>query len=55
MEKIDKAEKKKKELSDLCSLPEYYQDTNKLNDVAEKMKALDDEISLLYEQLEQAM
>ena len=49
MEKIDKAEKKKKELSD------YYQDTNKLNDVAEKMKALDDEISLLYEQLEQAM
>ena len=55
MEKIDKAEAKKKELSDLCSLPEYYENPDKLNEVAGKMKELDDEIAVLYSQLELAM
>jgi ATP-binding cassette, subfamily F, member 3 len=47
MEKIDKLEKKKKELSDSCYLEENYSS-------ADKMKAISDEIAKIDAQLEKA-
>lgn len=55
MEKIDKLEKKKQEYSELCSLPENYNDANKLKEIDDKMKAIDKELDTLYQQLELAM
>lgn len=55
MEKIDKLEKKKQELSNLCSLPEYYGSPDKLKEIDNKMNSIDADLQKLYEQLEQAM
>ncbi|MCI1734471.1 MAG: ATP-binding cassette domain-containing protein [Bacilli bacterium] len=55
MEKIDKAEAKKKELTDLCSSPDYYPYPDKMADLASRMATLDSEIQALYDELEKAM
>lgn len=55
MAKIDKAEKKKQELTDACYDPEYYSDPLKMQDIEKKIADLDKELTFLYEELEKAM
>lgn len=55
LDKIDKAEKKKKELSDLCYLPEYYNDQQKLAEVSKELDDISKELTELYDNLSKAM
>lgn len=55
LDKIDKAEKKKKELSDLCYLPEYYNDQQKLAEVSKELDDVSKELTELYDNLSKAM
>jgi ATP-binding cassette subfamily F protein 3 len=55
LEKIDKAETKKKELTDLCALPEYYNDPAKLAQVSQELDSVTQEITALYDDLSKAM
>ncbi|MFA6624672.1 MAG: ABC-F family ATP-binding cassette domain-containing protein [Bacilli bacterium] len=55
LEKIDKAERKKKELTELCSLPEYYKDQDKMAQVSSDLDRVTEELKALYDDLEKAM
>ena len=55
LEKIDRAEKKKKELTDACYLEDNYTDANKMSELEKQIKKLDEELSKLYEDLNLAM
>ncbi len=55
LDKIDKAEKKKKELSDFCYLPEYYNDQQKLAEVSKELDDVSKELTELYDNLSKAM
>ncbi|MFA6829473.1 MAG: ABC-F family ATP-binding cassette domain-containing protein [Bacilli bacterium] len=55
MEKIEKAEAKKKELTDLCYDSEYYSVPDKLKDVESKLAKIDSDLKTLYDDLEKAM
>ena len=55
LEKIDRAEKKKKELTDACYLEDNYTDASKMSELEKQIKKLDEELSKLYEDLNLAM
>lgn len=55
LEKIDRAEKKKKELTDGCYLEDNYTDASKMSELEKQIKKLDEELSKLYEDLNLAM
>lgn len=55
MEKIDKNEKKKKELSDACYLEENYSDPDKMKKIEDEIKSIDEALEKLYADLELAM
>ena len=55
LEKIDRAEKKKKELADACYLEDNYTDASKMSELEKQIKKLDEELSKLYEDLNLAM
>ena len=55
LEKIDRAEKKKKELTDACYLEDNYTDASKMSKLEKQIKKLDEELSKLYEDLNLAM
>ena len=55
LEKIDRAEKKKKELTDACYLEDNYTDASKMSELEKQIKKLDEELSKLYEDLNLSM
>lgn len=55
LEKIDKLEKKKKEVVDSCYLEENYSDTNKMKQIENELKELEKNINSLYEELNLSM
>lgn len=55
LEKIDRAEKKKKEFTDACYLEDNYTDASKMSELEKQIKKLDEELSKLYEDLNLAM
>ena len=55
LEKIDRAEKKKKELTDACYLEDNYTDASKMSELEKQIKKLDEELSKLYEDFNLAM
>lgn len=55
LEKIDRAEKKKKELTDACYLEDNYTDSKKMSDLETQIAKLDKELEKLYEDLNLAM
>lgn len=55
LEKIDRVEKKKKELTDACYLEDNYTDASKMSELEKQIKKLDEELSKLYEDLNLAM
>ena len=55
LEKIDRAEKKKKELTDACYLEDNYTDASKMSELEKQITKLDEELSKLYEDLNLAM
>ncbi len=55
LEKIDRAEKKKKELTDACYLEDNYTDNKKMSELESQIAKLDQELEKLYEDLNLAM
>lgn len=55
MEKIEKAEKKKKELTDSCYLEENYTDQDKMKRISEEIAKLETQLEKLYQDLDLAM
>lgn len=55
LEKIDRAEKKKKTCCDACYLEENYTDNDKMKALEEEIQKLDQELEKLYEDLDLAM
>ena len=55
IEKIDRLETKKKELSNACYLEENYTDPKKMAQIEEEMKKIDADLSKLYSDLDLAM
>lgn len=55
LEKIDRAEKKKKELTDACYLEDNYTDSKKMSELETQIAKLDKELEKLYEDLNLAM
>lgn len=55
MDKIDKAEKKKKELSDSCYLEENYSDPEKMQKISDEIAKLEKQLEKLYSDLDLAM
>ena len=55
MEKIDRLEKRKKELDDACYLEENYTDSEKMKQINEEREDLDKKLSVLYDDLEKSM
>jgi ATP-binding cassette subfamily F protein 3 len=55
MEKIDRAEKKKKELTDSCYLEENYSDPEKMKQIENEIAKLDATLEKLYADLDLAM
>ena len=55
LEKIDRAEKKKKELTDACYLEDNYTDNKKISELESQIAKLDQELEKLYEDLNLAM
>lgn len=55
MEKIDKLEKRKKELSDSCYLEENYSSTEKMNAISAEITKLDAQLEKLYSDLDLSM
>ncbi len=55
LEKIDRAEKKKKELTDACYLEDNYTDSKKMSELERQIAKLDEELAKLYDDLNLAM
>ncbi len=55
LEKIDRAEKKKKELTDACYLEDNYTDSKKMSELETQIAKLDKELEKLYDDLNLAM
>lgn len=55
LEKIDRAEKKKKTCCDACYLEENYTDNDKMKALEEEIQKLDQKLEKLYEDLDLAM
>lgn len=55
MERIDKSEAKKKELSDACYLEENYSNPEKMKKISDEIASLDETLHRLYTELELAM
>lgn len=55
MERIDKSEAKKKELTDACYLEENYSDPEKMKKISDEIASLDETLRRLYAELELAM
>ena len=55
MEKIEKLEAKKKELSDSCYLEENYSDAKKMESISSEIAKLDEQLNKLYADLDLAM
>ena len=55
MEKIDKLEKRKKELSDSCYLEENYTSTEKMNAISSEIGKIDQQLEKLYSDLDLSM
>jgi ATP-binding cassette, subfamily F, member 3 len=55
LDKIDKAEARKKELTESCSLPENYQDPKKMADIGSAITENDSVLVTLYDELKKAM
>ncbi len=55
LEKIDRAEKKKKELTDACYLEDNYTDSKKMSELESQIAKLDAELAKLYDDLNLAM
>ena len=55
LEKIDRAEKKKKELTDACYLEDNYTDNKKISELESQIAKLDQELEKLYEDLNLSM
>ncbi len=55
MERIDKSEAKKKELTDACYLEENYSDPEKMKKISDEIASLDENLRRLYAELELAM
>ena len=55
MEKIDRLERRKKELDEACYLPENYTDAAKMAKIQQERDSLEKPLSELYEELEKAM
>ena len=55
MERIDKSEAKKKELTDACYLEENYSDPEKMKKISGEIASLDETLRRLYAELELAM
>ena len=55
MEKIDRFEKKKKELTDSCYLEDNYTDAKKMKAIEDQIQSLDEELEKLYSDLDLAM
>ena len=55
MEKIEKAETKKKELTDSCYLEENYTDATKMKKIEDEIAQLETTLAKLYEDLDLAI
>lgn len=55
LEKIDTAERKKKQLSDSCYLEENYTDPEKMKKLADEISKLEKDLEALYSELDLAM